>query len=71
MTNIWDFLVSPTGQELTHAIVVLVLAIAAWFTYLAHRYARDNAEKLDDHISQHVVDSFTTSSRPKRDDPNI
>jgi hypothetical protein len=69
--NIWEFLVSPTGQEVTHAVVVLILAIAAYFTYLAHQYAKANTEKLDDHISQHVVDAFTTGSRSDPPTHNI
>jgi hypothetical protein len=69
--TIWDFLISPTGQEVTHAIVVLVLAVAAYFTYLAHRYAKENTEKLDDHISQHLVDAFTTGSRSEPPEHNM
>jgi hypothetical protein len=61
MLTFWDFLTSPTGQELTHAFVVLILAIATYLTYLAHRQVKANAERLDDHIAEHDVDAFTTS----------
>lgn len=32
----FDWLTSPGGQELQHAIIVLLLAVAAYLTYLAH-----------------------------------
>ena len=61
MDHFLDYLVSPSGQELTHAVVVLLVAVGGYLTYLAHRQTKENSEKIDNHIAQHEVDAFTTS----------
>jgi hypothetical protein len=36
--TLWDFLASPQGQDVTHALVLVLASIAAWFSYHSHKH---------------------------------
>lgn len=65
----YDWLVSPSGVELTHAIILLVTAVAAYVSFLAHRQSSQNAEMLNSHLEKHIADA--TASRSDDPDHNI
>lgn len=48
------WLVSPIGVEFSHAVIVLMLAIAAYLSYLAHRTASETGDKIDAHVAKHA-----------------
>lgn len=52
--TVFDFLESPIGVQLVHAVIVLILAIAAWFSYMAKRQSDQNAKLLNGHLQAHV-----------------
>lgn len=52
--TLFDWLMSPTGQELQHALIVLILAGSAYVTYLAKRQADSNAKLLNGHLEAHM-----------------
>lgn len=51
--TVWDFLLSPAGQELSHLVVAIAIAITGWGTFRTHHQAKQNAEKLNGHLDQH------------------
>lgn len=51
----WDWLASPIGVDLVHAVIVLLLAAAGWLTYLTHRGIQNNGDQLVEHLRQHQV----------------
>lgn len=53
----FDWLESPGGLQFTHAIIVLVLAYAAYVSSLAHQQSRKNAKLLNGHLEQHIMDA--------------
>jgi len=66
--TLFDWLVTPDGAALVHAITFLLIAIAAWFSYKAHEQGKSNAEKLD----QHMRDSakrWVPTINPEYNDP--
>jgi len=50
--DIWSWLTTPAGIEVTHAAVLLVTALAAWLAADARRISKDNAKKLDGHLAE-------------------
>jgi hypothetical protein len=50
-----EFLSTPLGIELLHAIILLILAIAGYLTYLTKRSADAASSKLDQHLLEHAV----------------
>ncbi len=50
----WDYLSSPSGDSLEHALILLVLAVAGYFSYLARRDVRENRKMLNSHLEEHV-----------------
>lgn len=52
--NAFDFLLSPAGIELTHAVILLITATAAYVAYLARRQSKQNSELLNGHIAEHT-----------------
>lgn len=59
----WDWLVTPGGQAVAHAVEILLIAVAAVLSALAARIARDNRELLNGHLAQHM--------RAKREDQEL
>lgn len=51
--HIVDYLESPAGSELSHAIIGLLIALAAYLTHLAHQRAKSADEKISKHVEQH------------------
>lgn len=49
-----DYLTSPIGIELTHAIILLLVAVAAYISYRARVYAKQNAQLLNSHLEEHI-----------------
>lgn len=62
-----DWLASPIGVEAQHAVIALVLAVAAYISYLARRQAKHNEQLLNGHIDQHVVDVLLHSGEHQAD----
>jgi len=50
-----QFLASPIGVEFAHALIVLMLAIAAYLSFLAHKTASETGDKIDAHVAGHVT----------------
>jgi hypothetical protein len=48
-----EWLVSPIGVEFSHAVIVLMLALAAYLSFLAHRTASATGDKIDAHVAKH------------------
>ena len=59
--TLFDWLASPVGIDLTHAVIVLILAVASWVTYRTHRVTKANADRLDNHIAEHRADVAHTT----------
>lgn len=53
--TIFDYLASPIGIDVQHALIVLVLALAAYLSYLAKRQSSTNTKLLNDHLEEHVM----------------
>lgn len=51
----FDWLASPGGVQLEHAVVILLLSAAAWFAKMARDQSRDNARLLNGHIEEHAM----------------
>lgn len=51
--TIFDWLTTATGQEFTHAVIVLLIATAGYLTYLAKRAADKNAAAVRHHLAEH------------------
>jgi hypothetical protein len=49
-----DWLQTPGGLEFTNAVAVLLIAIAGYFSFLAHRQSSENAKMLNGHLEEHV-----------------
>lgn len=41
-------------MQLVHAVIVLILAIAAWFSFQAKRTSDTNQKLLNGHLQEHV-----------------
>lgn len=50
--TVWDWLASPAGIELTHALVLLLLAITAWISKKAHDRAEDASRAIRQHTRE-------------------
>lgn len=57
-----EYLNTPLGVELQHAVILLVLALAAYFARNAHVAASDAKERLDLHMDQHLLDVVSKTS---------
>jgi hypothetical protein len=72
MDHLIDWLTTPEGIELTHAVIVVLMAIGGYLTWLTRRNVQTNAERLNDHLEQHVIDAaHTTSSVVDTEHTNI
>jgi hypothetical protein len=72
MEHLFAFLESPEGIELTHAVIILLLAIASYITWLTKRRTDENAKQLNSHLEQHIVGAaHTTSSVVESDGDDI
>lgn len=52
----FDWLSSPHGIEVEHAVIVLLLAVAGYFSALAKRAATQNRELLNSHLEMHIME---------------
>jgi hypothetical protein len=55
--GIFEFLQTPIGIELTHAVIGLLVAITLFVTYEARERAKAADIKMDGHLQQHVRDA--------------
>jgi hypothetical protein len=62
MDHLFEFLESPEGIELTHAVIILLLAIASYITWLTKRRTDENAKQLNSHLEQHIMGAAHTTS---------
>ena len=60
--TVWEWLTSPIGIELTHAVILVLLALAGFLNYLAHRKANEVQSELSGHLADHSASSNTTTS---------
>lgn len=58
-----DWLTTPQGVELTHALVLLLVSVAAWFSYRAHEYARFAARDSQAHARKTNNENSTQDAR--------
>lgn len=50
--TLFDWLGTATGIELTHALIVLIVAISGWISYRNHVRIGDVSDQLVDHVKQ-------------------
>lgn len=55
--GLFDWLITPGGIELEHAIIVLLVAVAGYFARSARQRSSENAKLLNHHLEQHVMDA--------------
>lgn len=53
--TILDYLSTPIGIELTHAVILLLLAATTWITIQTKRQSQENAKALDGHLESHKI----------------
>lgn len=58
----WDWLASPDGIRVEHAVIVLVLAISGYLSYLTKRATEKNRQLLNSHLEQHVLEAVEKQS---------
>lgn len=51
----YDFLTSPTGIELTHAVILVLVALAAYLSAKAKAQSASNEKLLNGHLQAHVA----------------
>lgn len=66
--TIFDWLASPIGVELEHAVIVLILAVSGWITFRTHKQSKENAQLLNGHLEQHMIGTAHTTSGAVVDD---
>lgn len=54
-----EFLETPAGNELVHAVVLLLVAISGWISYRTHVRAIENQKLLNGHLEQHIIEAAT------------
>lgn len=70
--TLFDWLSTPAGLELSHAVTLVLLAVAAWISWRTHQTATANTQKLDNHIAEHSADiAHTTDSGDAAAEHNI
>ena len=69
MDHLYEWAISPSGIELTHAAVLLLTAAAAYLSYLSRRRSSENAKLLNGHLQQHVMDAAAKDSEHPGDPP--
>jgi hypothetical protein len=62
--DIGAYLASPIGIELQHAVIVFLLAAAGYLSYKSKRQSEKNAELLNSHLEQHVLDVVSKGEPP-------
>lgn len=62
MNTIFDWLATPGGIELEHAVIILILAVAGYLTAKSHSVINDVSQKVDDHMEQHVMDRLASET---------
>lgn len=68
MTELIVFLSTPAGQEVTHAIVVVAVAISGWLNWRTHREAQRNGRLLNGHLADHMRQSENAAASSETDD---
>lgn len=61
----WDWLGTPPGVALVHAMTVLLVAVAAYVGELGRRESRQTHRELHDHISTCTTGSVPESAEHK------
>lgn len=63
--SLWDWLATPTGQGVAHAVEIVLIALGAVLSAWAGAIARHNRELLNGHLRQHMIERY---ARPKDTD---
>jgi hypothetical protein len=65
--TIFDFLVTPIGQDLVHAVIALLIALAGALTWLTRRDVHQTHRLLRGHLEEHSKPApATTTSMQSR-----
>jgi hypothetical protein len=65
MDRFIDFLQTPLGSDLVHAVILLVVAAAAWIQFKTHQVASDAKTAIEDHVEAHMSERSTPTNTPK------
>ena len=57
--TLFDWLSTPPGLGIVNAFTLLIVAIAAYISYLARSQSAKNEKLIDGHIQQHVDDALS------------
>lgn len=52
--TVWDWLLTPQGQSIAHAVEVLFLALTAFLSAWTTRVTRQNQKMLNSHLADHT-----------------
>ena len=73
--SFFDWLGTAQGVELTHAVIVLLVAVAGYLSYLAKQQSNANATLLNNHLDEHVkaalLDRFGHAATPAEPPPGL
>jgi cytoskeletal protein RodZ len=70
--TLFDYLASGVGIELTHAVIVVLLAIGGWITYQTRKQSEKNETLLHNHIDEHHAElAHTSPGDVVESDPNM
>jgi len=56
MDQLIAYLTTPTGQELTHAVAIILIAIAAVLSNVARIHAEQASKAMTDHLAEHRLE---------------
>lgn len=62
MESFVDWLQTPQGSEVTHAVILLVVAVAGYIQYRTHAVAADAKKSIDTHVEMHGPKGVLTPS---------
>lgn len=63
-----DFLATPDGGLLLHALIGLIVALTAYVSYLTRRQTKENHVALRDHMAEHAMtETNVRVDTPKRE----
>jgi len=52
---VWDWLATPDGVRMEHALIILLLALAGYFARSAREQSGKNARMLNGHLEAHLM----------------
>lgn len=57
------WLATPVGIEFTHAVIGVLIALAAYLSYLSHRAVKQTQQLLDGHLEAHIKEEAAPDVR--------